>query len=93
MLKTIAVVGGIVTILTGFVKIAEFFEDRSQLTAEVSVAAFSLPPNITEESDRIRAAISNTDAVRQAVGLSATDPQQGLDADQIRLLPPDIVAA
>jgi len=81
----VAVTAGFVTIVTGAVKIIEFANSWStKLTAEVSLARFSLPPSVLHEREKLRAAIENKDALEKAIDLSKCDPvHRGIIAREI----------
>jgi len=68
-LKGIAALAALVTIASGAIKIGEWWEQRSQLTADVSVSGFALPPHAAETQEKLEAAVGNTEAIRAALDL------------------------
>jgi hypothetical protein len=67
VLKFIAVCGGLVTIITGLITLAGWWERRSQLTAEITSAPFVLPAFATAERDRLDAAIKDRKQIEDAL--------------------------
>src|SRR5438132_4072744 len=68
-LRFIAVAGGLVTILTGLITLAGYWEKRSQLTAEIVSGPFVLPAFVAREHDRLEAAINDTKNIEQAIDM------------------------
>jgi hypothetical protein len=64
-LKFIAVAGGLVTIVTGVISLAGYWEKRSQLTAEIVSAPFVLPGFVSREDDKLEAAVKDTKTIEQ----------------------------
>src|SRR5437016_13451558 len=71
ILKFIAVAGGLVAIVTGVITISEYWEKRSQLTAEIISAPFVLPAFVSREQDRLEAAAKDTKAIEQLLEVAA----------------------
>jgi hypothetical protein len=71
VLKFIAVCGGLVTITTGLITLAGWWERRSQLTVEISSAPFVLPAFASAEHEKLEAAIKNRKEIEQALDVPA----------------------
>jgi hypothetical protein len=70
----IAVVAGIVTIITGALKIVEFTSSRSlRVTAEVSLARFSAPPALLRDRERLEAFRNKPEMLEKELDLSKCD--------------------
>jgi hypothetical protein len=65
VVKFIAVAGGIVTIITGVITIAGYWERHAQLTASVVSAPFALPAFVSREQDKLEAATKDSKAIEQ----------------------------
>src|SRR5207237_9750568 len=76
VLKFIAVAGGLVTIITGVISIAGYWEKRSQLTAEVTSAPFVLPAFVSREHDRLEAAVKDTKAIEPLMDASTLKKEE-----------------
>lgn len=70
VLKFLGVAGGLVAIVTGVIKISEYWEKRSQLTAEIISAPFALPGFVSREHDRLEGAAKDTKAIEQLLDFS-----------------------
>jgi hypothetical protein len=70
----IAVIGAIVGIITGVIKIIEFANARSsKVTAEVSLAAFSVPPALVRDREKLETFTAKPETLEQALDLPKCD--------------------
>jgi hypothetical protein len=69
VLRFIAVCGGLVTITTGLITLAGWWERHSQLTVEISSAPFVLPEFAGAEHERLEAAVKNRKEIEQALNV------------------------
>jgi hypothetical protein len=73
-ITAIAVVGGIVTIITGALRITEFASSHwSKVTAEVSLARFSAPPALLRDREKLQTLRAKPETLEKQLDLSSCD--------------------